>query len=89
MQYILSTGLQLPMDEPKRKVETGAASMATAMRYLGLAFVIPLSAGGGWQLGAYLDRTLKTNYWGIVLLLLAIIGSLVQVIRELNRDSSK
>ena len=77
------------MEEPKRKVETGAASMATAMRYLGLAFVIPLSAGGGWELGAYLDRTMKTNYWAFILLVLGIIGSLVQVIRELNREAAK
>ena len=77
------------MDEPKRKPETGTASMATAMRYLGLAFIIPMSAFGGWELGGYLDRTLKTGYWGIICLLLGIAGSLVQVIRELNKDANK
>ena len=63
--------------------------MATAMRYLGLAFVIPLSAGGGWELGSYFDRKLQTTYWGTVCLLLGIIGSLIQVVRELNRDAGK
>lgn len=77
------------MEEPKRKVETGASAMAAAMRYLGLAFVIPLTAFGGWELGGYLDRTLKTGYWGAICLLLGIAGSLVQVIRELNRDANK
>ena len=77
------------MDPKKPRPETGAASMASAARYLGLAFVIPLGAGGGWELGAYLDNKLKTTYWAITLLLLGIIGGTVQLVRELNRDANK
>jgi F0F1-type ATP synthase assembly protein I len=58
-------------------------------RYLGLAFLIPISAGAGWMIGEYLDKHLNTGYWSLTCLILGIIGSFIQLIRELLRDADK
>jgi hypothetical protein len=67
--------------------DTAATSMASVARYLGLAFLIPIAAGGGWAVGSYLDRTLKTGYWAITCLILGVVGGFIQLLRELLRDS--
>ena len=77
------------MNEPKRKNDTGASSMAMVARYLGLAFLIPMSAGAGYALGTYLDKTLHTGFLSITCLILGIVGSFVQLMRELLRDADK
>ena len=50
------------MKDQKLKDDTGASAMVSVARYLGLAFLIPMSAGAGWMLGAYLDKHLGTGY---------------------------
>ena len=77
------------MPEPKKKDDTGASAMVAVARYLGLAFLIPMSAGAGWALGAYLDKTLKTSFLAMTCLLLGIVGSFIQLLRELLRDANK
>jgi F0F1-type ATP synthase assembly protein I len=76
------------MKQQKQK-DGGAGSMTMVARYLGLAFLLPLTAGAGWALGSYLDRTLHTGYWAITCLILGIVGGFIQLIRELLRDSDK
>jgi hypothetical protein len=76
------------MSNEKQK-DTATTSMASVARYLGLAFLIPIAAGGGWAVGSYLDKTLKTSYWAITCLLLGIVGGFIQLLRELLRDANK
>jgi len=66
-----------------------AGSMAMVARYLGLAFLIPISAGAGWMVGEYLDKHLQTTYLAMTCLILAIVGSFIQLLRELTRDANK
>ena len=68
--------------------DSPASAITFAARYLGLAFLIPMSAGAGWMLGQYLDRHLQTNFLAMTCLILGIIGSFIQLIRELLRDSN-
>lgn len=77
------------MSDEKRKDDTPASSMVFVARYLGLAFLIPMSAAAGWMLGAYLDRHLHTSYLSMTCLILGIVGSFIQLLRELLRDSNK
>ena len=74
------------MSDEKQK-DTATTSMASVARYLGLAFLIPIAAGGGWVVGSYLDKTLKTGYWAVICLLLGIVGGFIQLLRELLRDA--
>jgi len=82
-------GVATSMSDDKSKDVTAASSMVFVARYLGLAFLIPMSAGAGWLLGSYLDRHLNTSYWSTICLVLGIVGSFIQLIRELLRDSNK
>ena len=77
------------MEEPKRKDDSTASSMVFVARYLGLAFLLPMSSAAGWMLGSYLDRHLHTGYWSMTCLILGIVGGFVQLLRELLRDSNK
>ena len=74
------------MSDEKQK-DTATPSTATLARYLGLAFVIPIAAGGGWALGSYLDKTLHTGYWATTCLILGVVGGFIQLLRELLRDA--
>ena len=77
------------MDQQKPKDDSAASPMVFLARYLGLAFLIPMSAGAGWMLGSYLDRHLHTGYWSLTCLILGIVGGFVQMLRELLRDANK
>lgn len=76
------------MDDQKPKPDAGA-SMATAARYMGMAFMIPMGAGAGWALGTFLDSKLKTTYWMFICLFLGVVGGFIQMIFEVMRDAKK
>jgi hypothetical protein len=77
------------MSDNNPKPDTPAGSMVLVARYLGLAFLIPMSAGAGWMLGSYLDKHLHTSYLSMTCLILGIVGSFIQLLRELLRDVNK
>ena len=61
--------------------------MATLARYLGLATTVPLGAYAGYLLGRYLDDKLGTHYLQFTCVVLFILGSLFQLIRQLLKES--
>ena len=77
------------MTEPEKNKNDAAFSMVFVARYLGLAFLIPMTAGAGWMLGGYLDRTLGTGWLTITCLVIGIAGGFIQLLRELLRDAKK
>lgn len=63
--------------------------MATAARYMGMAFMIPMGSGAGWLVGTFLDSKLKTGYWMFICLFLGTVGGFIQMILEVMRDAKK
>ena len=61
-------------------------SMASLARYLGLAAMLPLSAFAGYVIGEFLDRNLGTHFLQMTCVVLFIVGSFVQLLRELLRE---
>ncbi len=55
--------------------------------YTSLAFMMPVSALLGYGLGYLLDREFKTTWLYIPGLILGIAAGLVQLIRQLMRDT--
>lgn len=60
-------------------------------RYTGLAFQMLAIIGVCTWLGMWLDRRfgLATPWWTLGLTLLGVVGAMVQVIRDVNRDAGK
>lgn len=77
------------MKNRKSTNDNNGSGMVMVARYLGLAFLIPISAGAGWMIGQYMDKQLHTGYLALTCLVLGIIGSFIQLIRELLRDADK
>jgi len=48
-----------------------------------------MGAGAGWILGTYLDKQLGTRFLSMTCLILGIVGSFIQLMRELLRDADK
>lgn len=61
------------------------------LRYSGLAFQMLAIIGGCTWLGIWLDRRLgtATPWWTLGLALFGVIGAMVTVIRDVNRDVKK
>lgn len=57
-------------------------------RYLSLGLLLPASTFVGYVLGYLLDRAFHTRFLAITLLLLGTTGGLVELIRELSRNSN-
>lgn len=57
-------------------------------QYLSLALLLPSSSLAGYVVGYFLDRAFGTTYLKIVLLILGSIGGIVQLLRQVSRDSS-
>jgi F0F1-type ATP synthase assembly protein I len=76
-------------DQKQKDNGTASSSMASLARYLGLAFLIPVGAGGGWIVGSFLDKSLRTGYWTVTCLILGVVGGFIQLLRELLRDADK
>ncbi|HVX67951.1 MAG TPA: AtpZ/AtpI family protein [Bryobacteraceae bacterium] len=58
-------------------------------RYGALAFVLPVSVGVGWVIGALLDKLFHTHFLYVVFLLLGVAAGLIDVYRTLQADSRR
>jgi len=56
-------------------------------QYMSLALLLPSSSLAGYVVGYLLDRAFGTNYLRIVLLILGSVGGLVQLVRQVSRDT--
>lgn len=56
-------------------------------RYSQLAFMLPAGTVAGWLLGSLLDRWLHKSWISVVGLLLGTAGGLVELIRQISRDT--
>ncbi len=56
-------------------------------RYSQLAFMLPAGTVAGWLLGSLLDRWMHTSWISIVGLLLGTAGGLIELIRQVSRDT--
>jgi F0F1-type ATP synthase assembly protein I len=55
--------------------------------YTSLAFMLPASALIGYGLGYLLDKEFETTWLYIVGLILGVVAGLVQLVRQLMRDT--
>ena len=62
--------------------------MAMVGEYTGLAFLLPASTFVGYAIGHLLDKAFHTNFLYIVFLIFGIVGGFVQLIRQIQRDTS-
>lgn len=58
-------------------------------KYLGLALTLPASVMGGYFIGAFIDDRWHTGFWRVVCLILGFAGGLVQILKELGRESKR
>ena len=61
--------------------------LALVGEYTALAFLLPTATFVGWAIGKWLDKVFGTSFLYLVFLLLGIASGLVQVIRQVLRDS--
>jgi F0F1-type ATP synthase assembly protein I len=59
---------------------------ASALRYTGIATMLPAATFVGYLIGHWLDQWLGTGYLTMVFLILGIVSGFVQLIRELTRN---
>jgi F0F1-type ATP synthase assembly protein I len=69
------------MARPKR------SAMATVAVYLSLAVMLPVSMAVGYGIGFFLDEKFGTHFLYLVFLILGIVSGLVQLLRQVMRDS--
>ena len=62
-------------------------TLAQALQYSHIGFVIPAGAVGGWLLGAWLDKRYGTSHWAILCILLGIVGGFYALIKTVMRMS--
>ena len=72
-----------PDQDPDRK----QSPRVQVGRYSQLAFMLPAGTVAGWLLGSLLDHWLHTTWISIVGLLLGTAGGLVELIRQVSRDT--
>jgi F0F1-type ATP synthase assembly protein I len=58
-------------------------------KYTTLAFLIPSTTFAGYAIGYLLDRWFGTHFLYLVFLLLGIAGGLIELIRQVGRDTDK
>lgn len=56
-------------------------------RYSQFAFMLPAGTVAGYLIGALLDQWAQTTWISIVGLLLGTIGGLIELIRQVSRDT--
>jgi F0F1-type ATP synthase assembly protein I len=61
--------------------------LSAVARYSGMAFTVPAAVVVGYFLGAWLDTRFGTHSLYVVGVVLGAAGGLIQVVRELTRDS--
>lgn len=69
-------------DAPRRKT-----FWVLAGEYMSLAFLLPSATLVGWVAGYLLDKALGTSFLKVLFLLFGIAGGLIQLIRQVNRDT--
>jgi F0F1-type ATP synthase assembly protein I len=72
-----------PDQDPDRK----KSPWVQVGRYSQLAFMLPAGTVAGWLLGSLMDRWMHTSWISIVGLLLGTAGGLVELIRQVSRDT--
>src|SRR5579871_6413548 len=72
-----------PDQDPDRK----QSPWVQVGRYSQLAFMLPAGTVAGWLLGSLLDHWCHTTWISIVGLLLGTAGGLVELIRQVSRDT--
>jgi len=68
---------------PERK----RSAMATVAVYLSLAIMLPTSMAVGYFIGRFLDKAFHTHFLYLVFLLLGIVSGMMQLLRQVMRDS--
>jgi len=64
-------------------------TLATALKYSHIGFIIPASAVGGWLVGAWLDKRYGTDHWGIICILVFVAVGFYDLIRTVMRMSKE
>jgi len=72
-----------PDQDPDRK----KSPWVQVGRYSQLAFMLPAGTVAGWLLGSLMDRWMHTSWISVVGLLLGTAGGLVELIRQVSRDT--
>lgn len=62
-------------------------SSAQYGQYIGMGLLLPVSTVVGYAIGYFLDRAFHTRFLAVVFLILGTLGGLVELIRQLTRDS--
>ena len=62
--------------------------MVTVGEYTSLAFLLPGATFVGYVIGYLLDKAFHTHFLYIVFLILGIVAGFVQLIRQIQRDTS-
>jgi F0F1-type ATP synthase assembly protein I len=74
----------MPLDQdPDRK----KSPWVQVGRYSQLAFMLPAGTVAGWLLGSLMDRWMHTSWISVVGLLLGTAGGLIELIRQVSRDT--
>ncbi len=74
----------MPLDEdPDRK----KSPWVQVGRYSQLAFMLPAGTVAGWLLGSLMDRWMHTSWISVVGLLLGTAGGLIELVRQVSRDT--
>ncbi len=63
-------------------------SMRQVGKYLGLAFLLPVSIFIGYVIGYLLDKAFHTKFLTLTFLLFGIAAGFIELIRELNQDNA-
>lgn len=62
-------------------------SMRQVGKYLGLAFLLPVSTCVGYVIGYLLDKVFHTKFLTFTFLLFGIAAGFIELVRELNQDN--
>ena len=62
-------------------------SLKQVGKYLGLAFLLPVSTLIGYGMGYLLDKAFHTKFLTFTFLLFGIAAGFIELIRELNQDN--
>ncbi len=73
-----------PENNPENKRKQNP--LVQADRYMGIAFILPVSIFVGYGIGWFLDHRFGTKYWTMVFLLIGIVAGFVEMIREITRE---
>lgn len=73
------------MPEPTGDKSNWNKTLAQALKYSHIGFVIPAGAVGGWLVGAWLDRRYGTSWMTITCILIGIVAAFYDLIKTVMR----